>query len=226
MIPKLNSGGATREVQLGGIKIFNDLKDSIRDMATPLACGIPLSPNTLTLMGFFVSLATGLAFALGKPFEGGLLILLSGLFDVLDGAVARAKGRITLFGGVLDSVCDRYSDALMFLGLIYGAIDGKLILSPVPAGNGFPGWLLAGFALTGSFLVSYTRARAEAAGCEKLAGGMAERTERMLILVAGALLGFLGWALVAIVVLTHITIVQRLLRAKSLLSKTPEAKSP
>lgn len=187
-------------------------------MTTPLARGIPLSPNTLTLIGFLVSIATGFAFALGKPVEGGLLILFSGLFDSLDGAVARAKGRITPFGGVLDSVCDRYSDALMFLGIIYGAIDGKLILSPI---FGVQTWLWAGFALTGSFLVSYTRARAESAGCEKLAVGIAERTERMLILTAGALLGFVGWALVAIAVLTHITIIQRLLRAKSLLEKKP-----
>ena len=67
-------------------------------------------------------MAAGVAFALGKPFEGGLLILFSGVFDILDGGVARAKGRMTPFGGVLDSVCDRYSDGLMFLGIMAGAI--------------------------------------------------------------------------------------------------------
>jgi len=162
----------------------------------------------------------GAAFALGKPFEGGLLILFSGVFDALDGGVARAKGRITPFGGVLDSVCDRYSDGLMFLGIMAGTINGRLVLTPI---MGIDGWLWSGFALIGSFLVSYTRARAESAGCRKLSIGIAERTERMLILAFGALSGFLGWALVLIAVFAHITIIQRVLRAKSILSKLSES---
>ncbi|MDD3246916.1 MAG: CDP-alcohol phosphatidyltransferase family protein [Methanosarcina sp.] len=189
-------------------------------MVIPFARSIPLSPNTLTLMGFAVSVAAGAAFALGKSFEGGLLILFSGVFDALDGGVARAKGRITPFGGVLDSVCDRYSDGLMFLGIMAGAINGRLSFTPV---LGIDGWLWAGFALIGSFLVSYTRARAESAGCRKLSIGIAERTERMLILALGALSGFLGWALVLIAIFSHITIIQRVLRAKSILSKLSES---
>lgn len=170
-------------------------------------------------------MAAGAAFAVGKPFEGGLLILFSGVFDVLDGGVARAKGRITPFGGVLDSVCDRYSDGLMFLGIMAGVINGWLILPPI---MGIDGWLWAGFALIGSFLVSYTRARAESAGCKKLSVGIAERTERMLILAFGALSGFLDWALVLIAVLSHITMIQRVLRAKSILSKSsdPDIQKP
>ena len=189
-------------------------------MVIPFARSIPLSPNTLTLMGFAVSVAAGAAFALGKSVEGGLLILFSGVFDALDGGVARAKGRITPFGGVLDSVCDRYSDGLMFLGIMAGAINGRLSFTPV---LGIDGWLWAGFALIGSFLVSYTRARAESAGCRKLSIGIAERTERMLILALGALSGFLGWALVLIAIFSHITIIQRVLRAKSILSKLSES---
>ncbi|MDQ1275279.1 MAG: archaetidylinositol phosphate synthase [Euryarchaeota archaeon] len=185
----------------------------------PFARSIPLAPNTLTLLGFVVSVAAGIAFVLGKPFEGGLLILFSGVFDILDGGVARAKGRITPFGGVLDSVCDRYSDGLMFLGIMAGAINGRLIVLPI---MGIDGWLWSGYALIGSFLVSYTRARAESAGCRKLSVGIAERTERMLILAFGALSGFLGWALVLIAVFSHITMIQRVLRAKSILSKPSE----
>ncbi|MCQ1534537.1 CDP-alcohol phosphatidyltransferase family protein [Methanosarcina sp. KYL-1] len=186
---------------------------------TPLARKVPLSPNTLTLLGFAVSVVAGAAFALGRPFEGGLLILFSGVFDMLDGGVARAKGIITPFGGVLDSVCDRYSDGLMFLGIIAGAVNGKLALPPI---LGIEGWLWAGFALIGSFLVSYTRARAESAGCRKLSVGIAERTERMLILAFGALAGLLGGAIALIAVISHITIVQRVLRAKSILSNPSE----
>lgn len=179
-----------------------------------------MSPNTLTLLGFAVSVAAGAAFTLGKPFVGGLLILFSGIFDVLDGGVARAKDRITPFGGVLDSVCDRYSDGIVFLGIIAGAVNGRLVLSPILQ---IEVWLWAGYALIGSFLVSYTRARAESAGCRKLSVGVAERTERMIILALGGLSGFLGWALVLIAVFSHITIIQRVLRAKSILSKASEA---
>jgi archaetidylinositol phosphate synthase len=188
-------------------------------MVIPFARSVPLSPNTLTLLGFAVSVAAGAAFVLGKPFEGGLLILFSGVFDVLDGGVARAKDRITPFGGVLDSVCDRYSDGLMFLGIMAGAINGRLGVPPI---MGIDGWLWSGYALIGSFLVSYTRARAESAGCRKLSVGIAERTERMLILAFGALSGFLGWALVLIAVFSHITMIQRVIRAKSILSKPQE----
>jgi archaetidylinositol phosphate synthase len=201
------------------LKIFDDFKNRVRELITPIARLIPLSPNTLTLLGFVVSIFAGVAFALGKPFEGGLLILFSGVFDVLDGGVARAKGKITPFGGVLDSVCDRYSDGLIFLGIIAGAVNGRLVLSPILQ---IEGWLWAGFALIGSFLVSYTRARAESAGCRKLSVGVAERTERMLILALGALFGLLSWALIIIAVFSHITIIQRVLRAKSILNKPSE----
>jgi archaetidylinositol phosphate synthase len=201
------------------LKIFEDLKNSARKLVTPIARLVPLSPNTLTILGFLVSVAAGVAFALGKSFEGGGLILFSGVFDSLDGGVARAKGKITPFGGVLDSVCDRYSDGLMFLGIIAGAVSGRLVLPPILQ---VEGWLWAGFALIGSFLVSYTRARAESAGCQKLSIGIAERSERMITLALGALFNFLGWALVLIAVFSHITIIQRVLRAKSVLNKPSE----
>lgn len=173
-------------------------------------------------MGFAVSVVAGAFFALGNPFIGGLLILFSGIFDVLDGGVARAKGKITPFGGVLDSVCDRYSDGLIFLGIIAGAVNGKLSLSSIVQ---VEGWLWGGYALIGSFLVSYTRARAESAGCQKLSVGIAERTERMVILALGSLLGFLDWSLVIIAVLSHITVIQRVLKAKSILNTSYDVDS-
>lgn len=107
----------------------------------------------------------------------------------------------------------------MFLGIIAGAVNGRLTLTPVMQ---IDGWLWAGFALIGSFLVSYTRARAESAGCKKLSVGVAERTERMLILAFGALTGLLSGAIVLIAVFSHITIIQRVLRAKSILSNPSE----
>jgi archaetidylinositol phosphate synthase len=107
----------------------------------------------------------------------------------------------------------------MFLGIIAGAVNGRLVLPQIMQ---IESWLWAGFALIGSFLVSYTRARAESAGCQKLSVGIAERTERMIILALGALFSFLGWALVLIAVFSHITIIQRVLRAKRILNKPSE----
>jgi len=143
------------------------------------------------------------------------LILLSGLFDIFDGAVARSKGVITPFGGVLDSVCDRYADAIIFVGIIYGVLDSNI--SPDMLLN-IPLWLWCIVALIGSYLVSYTRARAEAAGTRNMSVGIAERPERMILLTLGAFSGLLEWAIVVIVILTHITIIQRMLYAKRYLS--------
>ena len=184
-------------------------------LVLPFAKMIPLSPNTLTLIGLLVSIASAVVFARGDIFAGGLLILLSGLFDILDGAVARASDKMTPFGGVLDSVCDRYADAVVFVGIISGVLTGNISQAPIME---IPLWLWCLVALIGSYLVSYTRARAEGAGASSVNVGIAERPERMLILVAGALTGFISLAIVAIVILTHITIVQRVLYAKRSLS--------
>jgi len=142
---------------------------------------------------------------------GGILILLSGVFDVFDGAVARASNFTTRFGGVLDSVCDRYADALIFAGIIYGFISGNIAQ---PMLLGIEVWLWCMFAMIGSFLVSYTRARAEAAGSGVLNVGIAERSERMILLIIGAFTGFIGPILVFIAIITHVTLLQRIISAK------------
>ena len=192
--------------------MLNQLKDTIRTTTVPLAKAIPLSPNALTLIGLIISLASAVVFARGELIMGGALILVSGLFDILDGAVARANGRMTSFGGFLDSVCDRYADAIVFIGIMYGALAGNI---PTNALLGMPLWLWCAIALVGSLLVSYTRARAEGAGVEKMDIGIAERPERMILLAVGAFSGLILWAVAAIVILTHITIIQRILYAKN-----------
>ena len=194
--------------------MLNQFKDTIRTATTPIAKAIPLSPNALTLIGLLISIISAAAFSRGELITGGLLILVSGLFDILDGATARANGRMTAFGGFLDSVCDRYADAVVLIGIMYGALDGSI---PTPALLGIPLWLWCATALVGSLLVSYTRARAEGAGVENMDIGIAERPERMILLAIGAFSGLIAWAIVAIVILTHITIIQRILYAKNIL---------
>ncbi|MBP2029762.1 archaetidylinositol phosphate synthase [Methanohalophilus levihalophilus] len=170
-----------------------------------------MSPNTLTVLGLVVSAIAAFMFARGSMILGGVLLLLSGIFDVFDGAVARASNFTTRFGGVLDSVCDRYADALIFAGIIYGLISGNMVQSPL---LGIDVWLWAMFAMIGSFLVSYTRARAEAAGSGVLNVGIAERSERMILLIIAAFTGFLGPILAFIALITHVTLLQRIISAK------------
>ncbi len=184
----------------------------------PLAKEIPVSPNTLTVVGLAVSIVTAMIFARGYVVLGGMFILVSGIFDVLDGAVARASNRMTAFGAVLDSVCDRYADAIIFVGITYGLVNGSIVPYPLFI---IPDWLWCSLALIGSYLVSYTRARSEAAGAKSMDIGLAERPERMILLVLGAFTGYLVPAIVLIVILTHITSFQRLIHAERSLRSGP-----
>ncbi|MBP1909984.1 CDP-alcohol phosphatidyltransferase family protein [Methanolobus bombayensis] len=191
--------------------MFSELKDSIRSSILPFVKWVPLSPNSLTIIGLLISILAAVVFATGDLITGGLLIIFSGFFDMIDGSVARAKDRMTVFGGVLDSVCDRYADAIVFAGIIYGSVTGNIIQSSLFS---LPLWFWVVFAIMGSYLVSYVRSRAESAGVSSMNIGIAERPERMLILVAGSLSGYLLESIILIVILTHITMVQRLLYAR------------
>ncbi|MBC7085960.1 MAG: CDP-alcohol phosphatidyltransferase family protein [Methanomethylovorans sp.] len=198
--------------------MFHRLKSTIRTSIIPLAKLIPLSPNTLTVIGLLISILTAIIFAQGYVEVGGIFLLLSGVFDMLDGAVARASNRMTAFGAVLDSVCDRYADAIIFVGIIHGLLSGEIMAYPLFL---IPEWLWCSLALIGSYLVSYTRARSEAAGAKSMDIGFAERPERMILLVIGAFTGYLVPAIALIVILTHITSLQRLIQAERSLKNTP-----
>jgi archaetidylinositol phosphate synthase len=195
--------------------MFSELKDTIRSLILPFVKWIPLSPNLLTIIGLLISFWAAVVFATGDLMAGALLILFSGFFDMIDGAVARAKGRMTVFGAVLDSVCDRYADAIVFAGIIYGSFTGTIVQNSLFS---VPIWFWVVFAIMGSYMVSYVRSRAESAGVGSMNIGIAERPERMIILVAGSLSGYLLESIVLIVILTHITMIQRLLYAKKELS--------
>ena len=164
------------------------------------------TPNLLTLMGLILGMAAALFFAGAEQFKAGLVLVACGFFDLIDGAVARVTGGETSFGGVLDSVADRYVDFALFAGIIYGGLTEA---------GGLPGFVWGMLALVGSFMVSYTRARAESAGTGRLDVGLAERGERILILIVGALLGLTEYAVALIAILTHFTVVQRLVVAKT-----------
>lgn len=161
-------------------------------------------PNSLTLAGLVITCMAAVALYKGHLRTGGVLILLGGLCDSLDGHLARATGKATRSGALLDSVIDRYSEFVMFLGIAAYFITMKNYFILV----------VTFIALCGSIMVSYTRARAESLGFESKTG-MMQRAERIVFLGAGALfhpvLFKLSIWLVAI--LANITALQRLRRS-------------
>lgn len=187
--------------------MLEEIKEFVRDVLRPLAKKITVNPNTLTLFGLFLSLFSGFSFAMQEVLLAGFFLLASGFFDTLDGIVARENNRITKFGGFLDSVCDRFADA----GILIGAIYGGLTAFPP-----FPDWFIGTLAIVGSFTVSYTRARAEAAGADASVG-IGERPVRMVIIIAGAFLNIVNWAILLVAVLSFITVFQRIAHVRKVL---------
>ncbi len=174
------------------------------------------NPNAFTLMGFFATLLASVLILKGFWILGGLAIALSGLFDLFDGVVARKKGKVTLFGGFLDSVLDRYSDLLLLTALlVYYLQRGESDLV-----------ILASFASIGVALVPYVRARAEAAQIP-CAIGLMERAERIILLTLGALFHFMEPVLWVLAVLTHFTVLQRIYYVwKRLQQVNPKSQTP
>jgi CDP-diacylglycerol---glycerol-3-phosphate 3-phosphatidyltransferase len=160
------------------------------------------NPNVFTLIGFFATVIAS-AFILADLWTAAAsMIVLSGLFDLFDGALARKIDKVTPFGGFLDSVLDRYSDLSLLLAvLIYYLMRGKPLFV-----------VLSAVISIGTSLISYTRARAEAANipCDI---GLMERAERIILLSAGVLFDWLGPVLWILAVLTHVTVVQRIFYA-------------
>lgn len=192
--------------------MLSRLRDRVGELVRPLAEAIAktgISPNLITLVGLAVGLLAAILFSRGEQFWAGVALLLAGFFDVIDGAVARALGRETAFGGVLDSVIDRYVDFLILSGIICAFLSLRIGEAGL-----IPGWGWGILAIAGSFMVSYIRARAEAAGAGRLDVGVAERAERLIILAIGALVGYTQYSVVIIAVLTHLTVLQRLFFAR------------
>src|SRR6266516_3058584 len=155
------------------------VKDGFVRLIAPLArllISRGVHPNTITTVGTLLVVGSGVAFATGAIRLGGLLLLISGILDLLDGQVARQGGKMTTFGAFYDSTLDRVGEGAVFTGLIFYFLTG-----PLPA-ELKPRAIAAGLvALVASFLVSYTRARAEALGVENRVG-IAARAERLLLL--------------------------------------------
>ncbi len=189
--------------------MLNSLRPYLTKFLEPLASRLNVNPNIVTIISPFIAILSAIFFAGGNLIGGALFILLSGFLDVVDGAVARYHNRASPFGAFLDSTMDRFADAIIFIGIIYG---------------GYCDWLVGVLAIHSAITVSYVRARAESQGVECNIG-IAERAVRMIILMLGAVLAVIfnsniifTYFIYILVILSYITVGQRILHVWKALS--------
>lgn len=160
-----------------------------------------LSPNWFTITGLILNMVVAAVIGSGSLLISGILLIGAGLFDMVDGAVARASNQITRFGGFLDSTLDRYSEAVIYFGLL-------IYFQRFHAGSTAIPFVYA--TAIGSLMVSYARARAEAAGVQAEVGLFA-RPERVILLAVFLIFHHPVWAIWILAVLTNVTAVQRII---------------
>jgi CDP-diacylglycerol---glycerol-3-phosphate 3-phosphatidyltransferase len=182
----------TRAIGLGANKI-------IRLIVRGLALS-KINPNVLTFFGLVINIIAATFLAVGRFRTAGLIIIFAGLFDMVDGRVARATNQVTRFGGFFDSVLDRYSDLALLVGLLvyYGTINRPSYV------------VLTAVVMTASVMISYTRTRAEniIPTCKV---GFMERPERVVLFIIGALFDRMAPVLWTIAVLGNLTVIHRMI---------------
>jgi CDP-diacylglycerol--glycerol-3-phosphate 3-phosphatidyltransferase len=171
-----------------------------------------VEPNLLTTIGFFIMVGAAVAFAKDHIQLAGAILLFSGTFDIIDGKVARATGLSSKFGSFFDSTMDRFSDAIVYLGLLYLYLkegDEKMI------------WVIM-LAVIGALMVSYTRSKAEALKI-KCSVGMFQRPERIVYLGFGGILGHtvLYWVVWLLAIFSNLTVIQRIFHVYSIAHGVP-----
>jgi phosphatidylglycerophosphate synthase len=167
---------------VSGAIVSPELRAKIRGLITPIALGLArvgLTPNALTVIGFLIACVAAVAAGAQAWLVAGFLVIFGGVFDLFDGAVARATGKTSKLGAFLDSTFDRWGEGVVFVGIAWGALDMGLS-RPV---------ILSSLAMVSAFMVSYTRAKAENMGFTSGSGmaavGLAPREVRIVILTIG-----------------------------------------
>ena len=167
---------------MSGSIVSPELRAKIRGLIVPVAMGLArvgLTPNALTVIGFLIACVAAVAAGAQAWLLAGLLVIFGGVFDLFDGAVARATGKVSKLGAFLDSTFDRWGEGVVFVGIVWGAMEMGLS-RPV---------ILSSLAMVSAFMVSYTRAKAENMGFTSGAGmaavGLAPREVRIVILTIG-----------------------------------------
>lgn len=159
-----------------------------------------IHPNVLTFLGLLINAWAAVLFAWGNFRAAGAVVIGAALFDMVDGRVARETNRVTRFGGFFDSVVDRYSDLALLMGLLvyYASINRFFYI------------VLTAIVMTGSVMVSYTRARAENT-IPRCKVGFLERPERVVLIIIGALFGRMAQVLWVLGVLSNLTVIHRMI---------------
>jgi CDP-diacylglycerol--glycerol-3-phosphate 3-phosphatidyltransferase len=162
---------------------------------------IGITPNMATIIGLFLNVIVAVILGFGHPIIAGVLLLLASAFDMVDGSIARATNTISKFGGFFDSTIDRYSEIVVYVGLLVWLNS---------EGENNLGSVLILVACSGALMVSYARARAEALGYTSSVGFLA-RPERVILLALCLIIKQPMWALWVLAVLTHVTAAWRIL---------------
>ena len=183
--------------------LLNRIRDRIEPAMNSLGLKFAasgLSPNFWTSVSFALAILSALAYAsadigmMHAAIYGGIILLISGFFDIVDGSVARATKQMSRKGAFLDSTFDKVAEVAIFLGILYGGLaDGRIVL----------------VALGLSLLVSYTRARAESLGIELKGVGIGERAERLIVIAAFSIAGYTEYGMIIVAIIAGITFIQR-----------------
>ena len=181
--------------------VLNNLRDSLQPHLEKIGKGFAstgISPNGWSCIGLTFAFASAFIYGWNVEFSliiGGIVLLVAGFFDIVDGQVARVSQKVTRTGGFLDSVFDKIAEVAVFLGILIG---------------GFAEPYLVFLAITLSLLVSYTRSRAESLGVKLQGIGIGERAERLLVIAIIGIIGFMEYAIIIVIIIAGITLIQRI----------------
>ena len=180
--------------------MLNNLRDSLQPHLEKIGSGFAstgISPNGWSCIGLAFAFASAFIYGMNMEFAliiGGVVLLVAGFFDIVDGQVARVSQKITKTGGFLDSVFDKIAEVAIFFGILVG---------------GFAEPYLVFLAISLSLLVSFTRSRAESLGVKLQGIGIGERAERLLVIAIIGIIGFMEYAIIIVIIIAGITFIQR-----------------
>jgi len=183
------------------ILLLNNLRDSLHPYLEKIGKGFAstgISPNGWSCIGLVFAFASAFIYGWNIEFSliiGGIILLVAGFFDIVDGQVARVSQKITKSGGFLDSAFDKIAEVAVFLGILVG---------------GFAEPYLVFLAITFSLLVSFTRSKAESLGVNLQGIGIGERAERLLVIAIIGIIGFMEYAIIIVIIIAGITFIQRI----------------
>jgi archaetidylinositol phosphate synthase len=192
--------------------MLNNLRDILQPILEKIGkifASTGLSPNFWTGLGLLIAILSAIVYGLNIEFGvilGGILLLISGFFDVVDGQVARITGNTSKKGSYLDSMFDKIAEVSVFLGILIGGYAEPYIVM---------------LAITLSLLVSYARAKSDALNIKLQGVGIGERAERLLVVAIIGIGGFMQYAVIIVVIISGITLIQRMMvTAKNIKEKT------